>query len=86
MKANKTMILKVTKNRFNGRTDQWIMDIDYSKMRFEDHVGINGSTFDSGEHKEKSEKFAKSEIQRIHDEVKSEMKSSVDDILTSLGI
>ena len=86
MKANKTMILKVTKNRFNGRTDQWIMDIDYSKMRFKDHVGINGSTFDSGEHKEKSEKFAKSEIQRIHDEVKSEMKSSVDDILTSLGI
>lgn len=85
MKANKTMILKVTKNRFNGRTDQWIMDIDYSKMRFKDHVGINGSTFDSNQHKESSEKYANSEIQRIHNEVKSEMKQSVNDILTNLG-
>lgn len=47
MKEKSQIIMKVTKNRFNGLTDQWLMDVDYPKMRFSDHVGINGSTFSS---------------------------------------
>ena len=30
------MVLKCTKNRFNGRTDTWLMNIDYEHMRFSD--------------------------------------------------
>lgn len=47
MKANSQMVMKVTKNRFNGITDQWLMDVDYPKMRFSDHIGVNDSTFSS---------------------------------------
>lgn len=86
MKENSNMILKVTKNRFNGRTDQWIMDIDYPKMRFSDHVGLNGTTFDSGKQAEDSKKFVDSELQKISDEIKQQSKSSVNDILAGLGI
>ena len=35
-KANATMTIKVTKNRFTGRTDTWVMHIDYAHMRFKD--------------------------------------------------
>lgn len=86
MKENSNMILKVTKNRFNGRTDQWIMDIDYPKMRFNDHVGLNGSTFDSGKQAEDSKKFVDSELQKISDEIKQQSSNSVNDILAGLGI
>ena len=86
MKENSNMILKVTKNRFNGRTDQWIMDIDYPKMRFNDHVGLNGSTFDSGKQAEDSKKFVDSELQKISNEIKQQSNNSVNDILAGLGI
>lgn len=36
MKEKKEIICKVTKNRFAGRTDVWMMNIDYEKMRFSD--------------------------------------------------
>jgi len=36
MKEENLISCKVTKNRFNGRTDQWNMEIDYNKMRFSD--------------------------------------------------
>lgn len=36
MKAQKKILCKVTKNRFNGRTDSWEMDVDYQYMRFQD--------------------------------------------------
>lgn len=36
MKINKQMVLKCTKNRYNGRTDTWMMGIDYEHMRFND--------------------------------------------------
>lgn len=38
MKANGEIILKCTKNRFNGRTDTWAMNIDYTHMRFNDVI------------------------------------------------
>lgn len=43
MKEMKEIVCKVTKNRFNGRTDTWIMNIDYEKMRFNDLL-VQGSS------------------------------------------
>lgn len=34
LKAQSEIVCKVTKNRFNGMTDSWIMGIDYPHMRF----------------------------------------------------
>lgn len=36
MKEKKEIVCKVTKNRFCGRTDTWMMNIDYEHMRFSD--------------------------------------------------
>ena len=41
MKENKEIIFKVTKNRYTGRTDTWIMNIDYEHMRFSDVITEN---------------------------------------------
>jgi len=38
LKAKKEIVCKVTKNRFNGRTDTWPMGVDYEHMRFNDMV------------------------------------------------
>lgn len=38
MKERKEIVCKCTKNRFNGRTDTWMMNIDYEKMRFHDMI------------------------------------------------
>ena len=40
MKAQKKILCKVTKNRFNGRTDSWEMDVDYNYMRFKDSTDL----------------------------------------------
>lgn len=36
MKERKEIVCKITKNRFAGRTDTWLMNIDYEHMRFSD--------------------------------------------------
>lgn len=36
MKEKKEIVCKVTKNRFGGRTDTWMMNVDYNHMRFSD--------------------------------------------------
>lgn len=41
MKENKEIIFKITKNRYTGRTDTWIMNIDYEHMRFSDTITEN---------------------------------------------
>ena len=38
MKANNEVVAKVTKNRFNGKTSTFMMNIDYSRMRFLDAI------------------------------------------------
>jgi len=38
MKEEGVMTCKVTKNRFNGRTDFWNMRVDYKHMRFSDEI------------------------------------------------
>lgn len=41
MKVRKEFVLKCTKNRYTGRTDTWMMNIDYEHMRFHDMVTEN---------------------------------------------
>lgn len=41
MKERKEIILKCTKNRYTGRTDTWMMNIDYEHMRFSDMITEN---------------------------------------------
>lgn len=36
LKERNEIVFKITKNRFNGRTDSFNMNIDYTKMRFKD--------------------------------------------------
>jgi len=36
MKERNEIVCKCTKNRFNGRTDTWMMNIDYKLMKFND--------------------------------------------------
>lgn len=44
MKEQKEIVCKVTKNRFAGRTDTWMMNIDYEHMRFSDMLIQNAGT------------------------------------------
>jgi hypothetical protein len=44
MKERKEIVCKVTKNRFAGRTDTWMMNIDYEHMRFHDMLIQNAGT------------------------------------------
>lgn len=44
MKEKKEIVCKITKNRFAGRTDTWVMNIDYDKMRFSDMLIQNAGT------------------------------------------
>lgn len=41
MKEAKEIILKCTKNRYTGRTDTWLMNVDYVHMRFDDVITEN---------------------------------------------
>ena len=38
MKERGEIVLKCTKNRFSGRTDTWLMNVDYEHMRFNDMI------------------------------------------------
>lgn len=44
MKEKKEIVCKITKNRFAGRTDTWLMNIDYEHMRFADMLIQNAGS------------------------------------------
>lgn len=46
MKEAGEIVCKCTKNRFAGRTDTWMMNIDYTKMRFNDMLVSNPGDMD----------------------------------------
>lgn len=48
MKERKEIVCKITKNRFGGVTDTWIIGVDYEHMRFNDMLvqNINNSNID----------------------------------------
>lgn len=90
MKARSEIVCKVTKNRFNGRTDTWLMGVDYPKMRFFDLEETNGQSFKTPEDKSKAEQYAKSEVKNITSEdsklVHTEKIDSIDDFLTEINV
>ena len=47
MKEACEMALKCTKNRFTGRTDTWMMNIDYTRMRFADMIVKSPTNIDT---------------------------------------
>ena len=88
MKAKSEIVCKITKNRFNGKTDIWVMGIDYPKMRFFDIEKTNGQTFTSKEQKENYSTYANNEIK---EQSKQDMKNlkkqdEIDSFLNDLGI
>ena len=44
MKDKREIVCKITKNRFAGKTDTWMMNIDYDKMRFSDMLIQNAGS------------------------------------------
>jgi replicative DNA helicase len=71
MKKNCEMVLKVTKNRYTGITDTFMMNINYPKMRFSDIIENQnlpeGNTVDfgSGSQQHSATNFANNEVRQI---------------------
>ena len=91
MKAKSEIVCKITKNRFNGKTDIWVMGFDYPKMRFFDIEKTNGQTFTSQEQKENYSTYANNEVkeqnkQDFQNLKKKEKKDDIDSFLNDLGI
>ena len=90
MKTRSEIVCKVTKNRFNGRTDTWLMGVDYPKMRFFDLESTNGQSFKTPEDKTKADQYAKTEIKNIAMSdsklVHTEKIDSIDDFLAEINV
>ena len=97
MKQKSEMLCKITKNRYTGITDSFVMNIDYPKMKFSD-IDQNKDLpenalvdFKTVEQKEKADSFAKKEISEINknsfNAIKKADSSQKDvDILDILGL
>ena len=95
MKQNSEICMKVTKNRFNGRTDTWIMGVDYEKMRFIDLENDFGEVRVQSTNTDFS-LFGESQVKKIEaqswqgisdaDNAKVSKVESVDDIFKELGL
>lgn len=59
LKANSEVVCKVTKNRYNGITDTFMLNVDYPKMRFLDMINPNAE--DSAEATQAMQAFKASE-------------------------
>lgn len=93
MKERNEITAKCTKNRFNGRTDSWMMNVDYTRMRFSDMInesevetysgsGTNQKAMSdfgivTAEKYEAADKFANAEIKSIEAEALTNIDSPV---------
>lgn len=69
MKQKSEILVKFTKNRYTGMTDSFMMNADYSKMRFEDMVDTNGEVsngFKNAIQKMNSDIFVKQTIANVN--------------------
>jgi replicative DNA helicase len=62
MKKEGMIICKITKNRFNGMTDDWLMNIDYTKMRFSDAIVQKETTLDNITNSQKNTEILKDDF------------------------
>lgn len=93
MKQKCEMLFKVTKNRYTGITDTFMMNVDYQKMRFVELVenaNCDESSlvnFSSIEQKQNAESVSKREISiNNKNDYDIMSKKSSDDILDMLGL
>lgn len=93
MKQKCEMLFKVTKNRYTGITDTFMMNVDYQKMRFVELVENTNCdesslvNFSSIEQKQNAESVSKREISiNNKNDYDIMSKKSSDDILDMLGL
>ena len=90
MKEKGLSTFKVTKNRFNGRTDFWNMNVDYTRMRFSD-VLIDPNNFDDSKIGMQEPEIAKALADIKANDIKivkqkdNEIKEDID-VLAELGL
>lgn len=98
MKTNSEVLIKITKNRYNGKTDSFMMNIDYNKMRFMDleenkpNIPIM-TDFKTPQQQAESKQIVKDAIKedvkenmRIIKEQDTKITTEEQDILTMLGL
>lgn len=99
MKKNCEMVMKVTKNRYTGITDTFMMNINYPKMRFSDIIENqslpeNGTiNFSTPSQAVQATNFANNEVRQIvQDDMKkikehdSKIEKQKDELLDLLGL
>lgn len=61
MKENKEIVIKFTKNRYTGKTDSFMMDVDYNHMKYLDR----NTDFNTMEQKQQADNTIKTTISEI---------------------
>lgn len=83
MKEKCEMVIKITKNRYTGRTDTFMMGVDYDHMRFTDLV----QPFKTASDYNKADSFAKSVVKEHEAQVaRAAGAGDMESFLKDLGI
>ena len=83
MKEKCEMVIKITKNRYTGRTDTFMMGVDYEHMRFTDLV----QPFKTASDYNKADSFAKSVVKEHEAQVaRATGAGDMEAFLKDLGI
>lgn len=81
MKSNSEVLIKFTKNRYTGKTDCFMMGVDYHKMRF---VSL-AQEFSSGAQKESAITFADSVVKQHEANVSTAIANSAKQTTNTAG-
>ena len=82
MKEKSTALIKITKNRYTGRTDTFAMDIDYNHMRFIEAV----QPFKTGADAMAANRFAEDAVKEHNAQVARASAGDMESFLKDLGI
>ena len=83
MKEKCEMVIKITKNRYTGKTDTFMMGVDYDHMRFTDLV----QPFKTASDYNKADSFAKSAVKEHEAQVaRAASAGDMESFLKDLGI
>ena len=89
IKENKEILIKFTKNRYTGKTDSFMMDVDYEHMQYLDRI----TDFNTVSDKENGDKIVLDTMKDISKQVKETIKNektqksnTSDDIMDILGL
>lgn len=82
MKEKCEAIVKITKNRYTGRTDTFMMGVDYDHMRFTEIV----QPFKTGSDYDKVDRFAKEAVKQHEAQVSRAAAGDMESFLKDLGI